>query len=218
MQVVACADIHGNHDVYDWLGRVATARHADALVLAGDLFGFPDGYPTVETAQMAEGERAGNTLAVSGIPVFYVMGNDDWIEWAPHHSSIQSIHGRRVEFAGLNFVGYEYTPPFVGSIHEKPETEIRRDLDKLGQLVDHRTVLVTHGPARRCLDHTAAGEWVGSCAISDFLEKREIRAHIHGHVHRAFGRHGIHFNVAAAANCRAILIDLETMHHEILNG
>jgi uncharacterized protein len=214
--VLACADIHGYQQVYEWLAAVATERRPDAVVLAGDLFGFPDGYPTIEAAQEAEGSKVAALLERLQLPVLYVMGNDDWIEWDPGVSTLQAIHGRRLTLGDFHFVGYQYTPPFVGSIHEKVDSEIRADLAEMEPLLDEKTVLVTHGPARRALDGSMAVERVGSDALSNLLERRTVRAHIHGHVHRAFGRSGNHFNVAAAARRRAMLIDLGNMTHECL--
>ena len=218
MRILACADIHGSEDVYTWLASVVIERRPEVLVLAGDLFGFPDGYPTVETAQQAQGEKITDIICKAQVPILYIMGNDDWIEWAPDSSLIQSIHGRRIQYESMSFVGYQFTPPFVGSIHEKPETDIRFDLDELAPLIDRDTVMVTHGPARHYLDKTAAGDFVGSCALSDFFASHHVHAHIHGHIHRAFGRHLNHFNVAAAATRRAMLIDLDTMQHEVVRG
>lgn len=218
MWILACADLHGYEHVYAWLAGVAASRRPDAIVLAGDLFGFPDPYPTVEEAQEAEGRRAARILAATGLPVLYVMGNDDHIDWAPAADTIRPVHGRRVEMGDVNFVGYEFTPPFLGGIHEKPEAEMRADLEALGPLFDDHTVFVTHGPARHALDPAIAGEWPGDCALSDFLEGRRFLAHIHGHVHRAFGRIGRHFNVAAAASRRAMIIDLGTLRHEVVTG
>jgi Icc-related predicted phosphoesterase len=218
MRVLACADIHGHQGVYVWLAAVVVERHPDAVVLAGDLFGFPDEYATIEEAQEAEGRQAAEKLALSGTPVLFVMGNDDWIDWMPAVPSIRSIHGRRAEIRGMNFVGYQNTLTHLGGPHERTEEQIRADLEALAPLVDGNTVFVTHGPARRSLDRTAAGERIGSSALSDFLERRAFRAHIHGHVHHAFGRQGDHFNVAAAAIRRAMLIDLDTMRHEVITG
>jgi len=42
-------------------------------------------------------------------------------------------------------------------------------------------------------------------------------AHIHGHSHAGFGRNGKHFNVASAGRQRAMVLDTETMKHEVLD-
>jgi len=43
-------------------------------------------------------------------------------------------------------------------------------------------------------------------------------AHIHGHIHHAFGVDGYHFNAASAAQCRAMLIDLPSLQYEAIKG
>ena len=81
--------------------------------------------------------------------------------------------------------------------------------------MDERTVLVTHSPALGMLDETLLGH-AGSASIRDVIGTRRVRIHIHGHIHGRFGRSGIHFNVAAAGRRRAMLVDLESMTHEVV--
>jgi len=82
-------------------------------------------------------------------------------------------------------------------------------------LVDRQTVLVTHAPAYGSLD-VVFGNHVGSRAIADFLFHNPVLVHLHGHIHQCFGRDGNHFNVAAAATARAMLIHLPSMRHEVV--
>lgn len=82
--------------------------------------------------------------------------------------------------------------------------------------LDSRTVLVTHSPAHGILDSGAGPHKIGSRALRALLDKRPVRAHIHGHSHSGFGRDGNHFNVASAYSKRAMLIDLESLEHEVL--
>jgi Icc-related predicted phosphoesterase len=93
---------------------------------------------------------------------------------------------------------------------------MKEDLDELEDLVDHDTILVTHGPVRGILDRVRTGEKVGSTSLRDLVERRSPRAHIHGHIHHLFGREGRHFNVSSAGKKRAMLIDLETMEHRVV--
>lgn len=46
MRVLATADVHGKWPVYQWLVTVAREYRVQALVLAGDLLGCPDGFDT----------------------------------------------------------------------------------------------------------------------------------------------------------------------------
>ena len=208
MRVLAAADIHGTLFVYEWL--VGLASSVDVLVLAGDLFDtdFP-------AKQQKQAEKIVARLRASSVPVLYLMGNDDYVPLDYEDSLIQPLHGRRVEIGEFNFVGYQYTPPFVGDIFMKPDNEIEVDLRALEPLVDARTVLVTQAPAFGSLD-LCYDENAGSRSIADFMLTKPVLAHIHGHIHDRFGADGNHFNVASAARCRAMLIDLPSLHHEVV--
>jgi Icc-related predicted phosphoesterase len=217
LRILAASDIHGNHETYRWLAACVPDSNVEAVVLAGDLLGIPDGFASVEEAQRADARWICALLAglPASLPVFYVMGNDDWTNLDPPPGHIQSLHMTRRGFGDFNFVGYQYTLPFMGGVFEKPETEIREDLLALGPLVDDRTVLVTHGPSAGILDSTRLGP-AGSTALGDFVLRHRVRAHIHGHIHGSFGRIDNRFNVAAGRERRAMIIDLAAMKHDVL--
>ena len=209
MRVLAAADIHGTLFVYDWLAGLASS--VDVLVLAGDLFDadFP-------AKQREQAEKIVARLRACSVPVLYLMGNDDNVPLDYEDSLIQPLHGRRVEIGEFNFVGYQYTPPsLVGDMFVKPDDEIEVDIRALEPLVDARTVLVTHAPAFGSLD-LCYEENAGSRSIADFMLRKPVLAHIHGHIHHRFGTDGNHFNVASAAKCRTMMIDLPSLHHEVL--
>ena len=50
-----------------------------------------------------------------------------------------------------------------------------------------------------------------------FLNVNPPRVHIHGHSHAGFGRSDCHFNVASAGRQRAMIIDLQTLAHQVLS-
>jgi len=209
LTLLAAADLHGIFPIYEWLVETAN-RRADVLVLAGDLFDadFPEG-------QRQQATRIVALLREARPPVLYLMGNDDEVELGYEDARIQSVHGRCIEVGGFSFVGYQYTNPFVGDVFVKPEAEIARDLEQLGPLLDSNTVLVTHMPAFGSCDQTF-GDHVGGRSLAAMLFLRPVLAHIHGHIHGAFGRDGIHFNAACAGLCRAILIELPSLQHEVI--
>lgn len=218
MRLLASADLHGFPEVYEWLVEVAVNEVPDGLVLAGDLLGFPDGYDTVEEGQAEDARRVVARLARIECPIFYVMGNDDWVELDPTVPNIQPVHGKRVSFGEYNIVGYQFTLPFMGGVNEMSENDMAGDLAELEALVDQNTMLVTHGPAHGYLDRVTIGGHAGSTSLRDLVERRSPRAHIHGHIHYWFGRDGCHFNVASGGKRRAMMIDLETMEHRVLQG
>ena len=211
VRILAAADIHGILSVYEWLVEMTAEHQADLMILAGDLFAADR-----EDEQRKQAEKIISLLVSGASPCFYIMGNDDNVSLDYEDQRIRPLHGRRLSFGALNFVGYEYTPPFVGTVFVKTEIEIEKDLNSLRSLLDSRTVFVTHSPAYESLDRTYSGEHVGSPSLATMLSREPVLGHIHGHVHESFGRDGVHFNVASAGLRRAILIDLPSLRHEVL--
>ena len=210
MRILAAADIHGVLSVYEWLVGLVQEQHADLLVLAGDL--FAGGW---EEEQRRQAQKIIPLLKRAPVPLLYLMSNDDFVALGYQDERIQHLHGKRLEFGGHNFVGYEYSLPFVGTIYVKSESEMEKDLREIEPLLDGQTVLVTHSPAFGTLDRVYGGRHVGSRSLAALIERKPVLAHIHGHIHESFGRDGNHFNVAAAGGRRAVMIDLPSLDHKV---
>lgn len=209
MRFLAAADVHGVSAVYEWLIRWGRTS-IDAVVLAGDLLASD-----FEEEQRKTAHTIVERLQSISVPVLYIMGNDDNVSLDCDDGHLIPLHGRRVEIAGFPFVGYQFTPPFVGYAFVKKEEEIAADLAAYDSLVDDRTVVVTHAPALGHRD-LSFGDRTGSPAIAALIGRRHALAHIHGHIHQQFGRSENHFNVACAGMCRAMLIELPTLRHAII--
>lgn len=218
MKILASADIHGDHRSLQWVVEMSQSSQPDVVVLAGDLLGCPAEYKSVEQAQVADAERTSATLEQITVPVLYLMGNDDLVPLQPKSENIISLHGRSIPFGPYNFVGYQYSLPFMGGVYEKSEDEIKEDIAAIEHYVSPNTVLVTHCPAHGILDMGILNRHAGSVSILELITSKKPRAHIHGHIHYHFGRQGIHFNVAADMQERAVLIDLERLKHTVLAG
>ena len=210
MHVLALSDLHGRQDLFDAIVRHAPT--ADVVVLAGDLLERRRGDVSVREGQRECGEILARTLDPVDCPLLFIMGNDDMVVWDPPGNRFRMIHGRREEIGRWNFVGYQYSLPFMGGIHEKPEEEVVVELEELAALVDDHTVLVTHMPALGVLDETTSGFHAGSPSLSRLIEEGRPRVHIHGHIHCQFGWEGRSFNVAEGA----MRIDVETVQAEVL--
>lgn len=216
MNILAAADLHGQHAWFKSLLDAAGPLDVHAVVLAGDLLGYAPGWEKAEDAQRADARKVYGLLHGSSVPVLYVLGNDDLVDLGPDTVSFRSIQGRRVDLGPYNFVGYRFTLPFMAGDFEKTEEAIARDLEDMLPLADDRTVLVTHSPAMGHLDLTMLDTHAGSASIRDFIDRTDVRVHIHGHLHSCFGRDGRHFNVAALPHGRAMLIDIEAMTHRVI--
>ena len=145
------------------------------------------------------------------------MGNDDLVELNSCSEHVQSIHGRRVQCGAFSFIGYQYSLPFMGGTFEKPDEQIGTDLASLAPLMDSDAVFVAHS-VYGILDAGLGDARIGSSSMGEFLEAHSFHAHIHGHSHAGFGRLGKHFNVAAGGQARAMILNLETMEHQVLDG
>ena len=221
VRILAMSDIHGHLDIYRWIPKLADAHSVDVVVLAGDLLHGAGDDLTIEEAQRREAREIIGILRSIPRPVLYIMGNDDMIELGYEDETIQSIHGRAIQVGGYQFVGYQYTLPFMGGIFEKTEDKIETDLREIEPLVNRETVLVTHSPAHGVLDKAASGASVGSQSLLEFIRRTDARVHIHGHIHKCFGRSGRHFNVASGRAFRAMSIDLSTRNeikHSVITG
>jgi Icc-related predicted phosphoesterase len=218
VRVLAISDVHGHFEVYRWMQTLVARDPVDAVILAGDLLHGAGDELSIEEAQRREADQLVEILSELQVPVFYVMGNDDMIELDFEDELVRSIHQRAIALGGYEFLGYQFSPPFMGGIHEKLEDEIREDLRSVEPLMHERTIFVTHTPAHGFRDVTAMGDHVGSLSVLDTVRRTKVRAHIHGHIHKCFGREGIHFNVASGRAFRAMRIDLDEMEHSILTS
>lgn len=213
MRILTGADFHGSLDHYRWFLGEARDLDVEALILAGDLFGYADEVDDPDEDQRLNAAQVKDLFRFCDLPVLFIMGNDDhfdigesWEGWTPPHE-------RRVELGGFSFVGYQYSRPWMGGVFERPEPEIAEDMEGIADLLDENTVLVTHSPAHGILDPGVGPYKIGSPSIGRLIEERSPLAHIHGHSHGGFGRQGRHFNVALARRKRAIVIELPSLIH-----
>lgn len=217
MKILAAADLHGARGTYSWIAGLAKQRAVDALVLAGDLLAWPE-KGGVEAAQLQYAQVVVDMLVRMPCPVLYVMGNDDLVELPTRSQRVVSLHNRRWELGGFNFVGYQYSLPFMDGRFEKSEERIAEDLRGLAPLIDDQTVFVTHSPAHGILDRGVLGLHAGSTSILELIRTRRPRIHIHGHIHECVGREGIHLNVGTYGCRRAVLVDLDSLTDEVIVG
>jgi Icc-related predicted phosphoesterase len=115
-------------------------------------------------------------------------------------------------------VGYAYSVRHSGGLFEKGEAEIAEDVGRLELWLDSNSVLVAHSPAWGILDLGKNGARIGSLSLAALLERRAVRAHVHGHSHEDFGRSDNRFNVACGRRKRAMVLDLESMTHDVVSG
>ena len=148
----------------------------------------------VERALRMKEQFYKNILKRSTKPVLLLMGNDDGIlgdgtEWTSE-GNVVFIDQRKAKSGKYNFVGYQFTTPFVGGTFERTESRQTSDLSALQELIDPNTILISHGPPRGILDQDRDGKHVGSKALASTVRKKPVWLHLFGHIHGAFGQQG----------------------------
>lgn len=118
------------------------------------------------------------------------------------------------------FVGYQYSNPLSGSPFEKTESEQTEDMNTLSQLIDDKTILVTHAPAFGILDwrmRDGEGMNMGSRMIAKLLQQNSPKLHLHGHSHQSTGMHGSSINGAYFENHKFVRLNLAQKIYEFID-
>jgi Icc-related predicted phosphoesterase len=246
MKILVTADLHGYDKAFVQFAEMLKLNNYDAGVLCGDLMTFPSEQELSRAKQELESESTAvrarmeapdpavvqrallnkekeykYILRGSGRSIVFVMGNDDGLlgdgpAWSSE-KGITDINERRARLGKYNFVGYQYTSPFIGGTFEKSEVDQTKDLDRLAGLIDEHTVLVTHGPPWGILDAVFEGRRVGSKALRRVVDRKRPMLHVFGHIHHSFGTQEIWANCAYPHCRRFVGVDLETREFSIID-
>lgn len=185
MKILFGSDFHGLDTAYLNFSHTLAKYDYDIGIISGDLSTYSN---DLEKQERFLKDCITN---ITNKPVFFIMGNDDGLlynkSWNSKENFINVNQSRINIEENLNIVGYQYTPTFIGGAFEKNETEIKKDLFSIENLVDNNTILITHGPPKNILDKTFSGENVGSKSLFDFVDKMKPKFHLFGHIHHSFG-------------------------------
>jgi hypothetical protein len=183
MKILVLTDIHSELTMVEKFVDLIKNEKFDLLLLAGDLTDFG---PISEARYVLE------LLSEANIPFLYVPGNCD----LPEVCNIQDfekccIHGKQVEAKDITIIGIggsTFTP--FNTPFEMSEEVIYNILEntcyekKLGKF----TILLSHSPPFGILDKISNGKHVGSRALREFIEKKDIDVVVSGHIHEARGK------------------------------
>ncbi|HPS57635.1 MAG TPA: metallophosphoesterase family protein [Spirochaetota bacterium] len=205
---LAAADLHGNRQAYKGLAYHARGRDVDLVILAGDLTRYRDD---------ALEEEILNILITIRKPVLFVMGNDDACEWRNEHNLV-NLNMIRYVYNDIPFAGYQYSNPFAGGDFEKTEAEQAEDFKTLNDIVDCKTVLVTHNACYGILDEPDAGRHEGGRGLHDLCVNAEPKFHICGHIHESAGVRDNHFNVSWPKRKEIVKIEYYSGMYEFIRN
>ncbi|MFA5506287.1 MAG: metallophosphatase domain-containing protein [Vulcanimicrobiota bacterium] len=179
MRFVVLSDTHNLHDH-------VRVPEGDVLLFGGDM---------CSRGTLEEVARFGAFLAKLPHPHKVVIaGNHDWpFERSPKRAvqalgEVVYLQDEAVEIEGVKIYGSPWQPEFFSWAFNLPRG---KPLKKVWSRIPEDTqVLLTHGPPHDILDRTFRREAVGCEALRERVEELpELRAHIFGHIHEAYGRY-----------------------------
>jgi uncharacterized protein len=179
MKIAITSDLHGKASAYYSFIRFADESKADVVIIAGDLTAFSQDSRREET-------RLKSIIGKLKCPLLFIMGNDDENEWSDDLSIINA-NQKVVSIKNIDFVGYQFSNPFIGGSFEKSESDQQKDLIDLAKYTKPGYIFISHNPPFGILDEPISGKHVGSKALLSFVNDTNPRLHIFGHIHECFG-------------------------------
>ncbi len=184
MKILAVADIHGSQYRLNTLLDNIEKYSPDLVVMCGDI------------TQFGPGEVATNFLNQIPVETLAIPGNIDTAEVgeAILESRAENIDLKKVIKNNISFIG-------IGGETISLETVI---LDKgqeksIEEILDEKTVLITHVPPYKLQDTVYIGHHIGSRELKTLVEKYQPRLVLCGHVHENPGVTTFHDSVIV--NC-----------------
>jgi len=176
MRIYAVADIHARPERMARVLSGIREHSPDVLVLAGDIVNY------VHRELLFQ---AFNDIA---LPVLAVRGNSDPI-WQERrilrYANITSLHLKKVDIGGYAFTGIGGALPVP--FRTRFRIFERRLLEKIKQMVDHRTILVVHPPPRGTLDKVLGRFSAGAKGVCELMADRLPPLVLCGHIHEDAG-------------------------------
>lgn len=139
----------------------------------------------------------------------FVAGNHDWLfeknpslakQLCKEHNVIW-LNSEEIIINNIKFYGESSQPDFCSWAFNKPSHEL---LHSYANIPDDVNVLITHCPPKGIRDFLYNGSTVGSSELNIHLPRlKELKAHLFGHIHAAYGVSlidGVQYSNAALCN------------------
>ena len=184
MKILAAADIHGSQYRLNTLLDNIEKHSPDLVVMCGDI------------TQFGPGAVATNFLNQIPVETFAIPGNIDTADVgeAILESKAENIDLKKVIKNNISFIGIGGETISLGAVIT--------DKDKkkpIEEILDEKTVLITHVPPYKLQDTVYIGYHIGSRELKTLVEKYRPRLVLCGHVHENPGVTTFHDSVIV--NC-----------------
>jgi putative phosphoesterase len=172
LRIVAISDIHADQRARRFIDELIGASSPDLFVICGDI-------TTFGPASFAESILSGIKVKCAAVP-----GNCDPVEvLRVIEEHCISLHGRREEIGGIQFIGLGGAP---ACSHSTPLELEEGEIDSfLSKTMVENCVIVSHSPPVGTNDMTKSGKSLGSSSLAKYVERYRPRLLLSGHVHEA---------------------------------
>jgi len=168
MKILAAADIHGAQYRLNIILDNIEKYSPDLVVICGDI------------TQFGPGEIATNFLNQIPVETLAVPGNIDTpdVGKAIDESKAENIDLKRIVKDKISFVGMGGETISLTNL-----ISVNKDKKSINEIIDEKTVLVTHVPPYKLQDKVYVGHHIGSKELKNLVEKYHPRLVLCGHVH-----------------------------------
>ena len=163
MKILTTADIHGAQYRLNILLENIEKYKPDLVIICGDI------------TQFGPGEVAKNFLNQIPVETLAITGN---IDTPDVFQSINESHATNVEMKKVTKKGI----PFVG-INGVNEIQTNHFFDVNTDILDEKSVLVTHVPPFNTMDKVFMGKHAGSIELKKIADRYKPRLVLSGHIH-----------------------------------
>ncbi|WP_419191276.1 metallophosphatase domain-containing protein [Saltatorellus ferox] len=177
--MVCLSDTHGMHDEI-------VVPEGDLLIHAGDLTGRGTSREVTRVAEWLADLNHRHKLVIAGNHDFLFESDSERGRALIESAGATYLQDEGVEIDGVHFWGSPWQPWFHDWAFNLARGEpLRRVWAKIPPATD---VLITHGPPFGMLDRVArTNEPVGCEALTERLRELDVRLHVFGHIHEAYG-------------------------------
>ena len=189
MKIVHLSDTHGFHEgqCEIWLKEIAEEHQPSVVIHSGDFMQHSMKYQDAEDFFKWFMELPfEHKILVPGNHDKWCeqLENDDDLRHAVLPDRLHLLINESVEIEGVKFWGSPYTPEFFDWGFQLYGTE---GYDLWNEIPENTDVLITHGPSMGVLDKLPTNESVGCPFLAQRIDELDIKAHLFGHIHDAYG-------------------------------
>ena len=199
MKAVIISDTHGQHEKLH-------LPDGDMLIHAGDVSGQGTQLEISDFLKWFGAQDFEHRVFIAGNHDYYFEDVNRYELDLLIPDDVHYLNDSGVTIEGINIWGSPVQPRFFDWAFNRDRGE---DIQKHWDLIPQDTdVLITHGPPFGILDRTSGRLQVGCENLLETIKKTEIKLHVFGHIHEAYGveeRAGVRYVNASVLDLRYLM-------------